>query len=166
MICTKKGFTLTELLVVVMVIGVLAAVILPKYNKVLETRKTTEAEEFLAAMRDEQEFLCMEKGKYEKFLDRLNVAEGLERTEGTVAECRVQSAYYVYCNSVEGKGVPAIIAKSRGEQEYAIGIRLTDGMLACEKSEGGPCDNLSKDYSEWDAVFNESDVDVKCDFTD
>ena len=41
----KKAFTLTELLVVVIVIGVLSAVVLPKFSKVIETRKTTEAEE-------------------------------------------------------------------------------------------------------------------------
>ena len=38
----KKAFTLTELLVVVIVIGVLSAVVLPKFSKVIETRKTTE----------------------------------------------------------------------------------------------------------------------------
>ena len=51
----KKAFTLTELLVVVIVIGVLAAVVLPKFSKVIETRKTTEAEELMAAVRTEQE---------------------------------------------------------------------------------------------------------------
>ncbi len=54
----KKAFTLTELLVVVVVIGVLAAVVLPKFNKVVETRKTTEAEELMAAVRTEQERHC------------------------------------------------------------------------------------------------------------
>ncbi len=48
--CCKKAFTLTELLVVVIVIGVLSAVVLPKFSKVIETRKTTEAEELMAAV--------------------------------------------------------------------------------------------------------------------
>ena len=34
----KKAFTLTELLVVVIVIGVLSAVVLPKFSKVIEGR--------------------------------------------------------------------------------------------------------------------------------
>ncbi|MDD7578242.1 MAG: prepilin-type N-terminal cleavage/methylation domain-containing protein, partial [Elusimicrobia bacterium] len=54
----KKAFTLTELLVVVIVIGVLSAVVLPKFSKVIETRKTTEAEELMASVRTEQEKRC------------------------------------------------------------------------------------------------------------
>lgn len=54
----KKAFTLTELLVVVIIIGVLSAVVLPKFNKIIETRKTTEAEELMAAVRTEQEKRC------------------------------------------------------------------------------------------------------------
>ena len=39
-------------------IGVLAAIVLPKFSKVMETRKTTEAEELMAAVRTEQERRC------------------------------------------------------------------------------------------------------------
>ena len=56
----NKAFTLTELLVVVIVLGVLAAVAVPKFTRVLETRKTTEAEEIFAAVRTEQENRCVD----------------------------------------------------------------------------------------------------------
>lgn len=47
----KRAFTITELLVVVVVMGVLAAVTLPKFGKMLETQKTAEAESVMRAVR-------------------------------------------------------------------------------------------------------------------
>ena len=60
----KKAFTLTELLIVVIVIGVLSAAVLPKFNKVIETRKTTEAEDLMASVRTEQEKRCALDKRY------------------------------------------------------------------------------------------------------
>ncbi len=68
----KKAFTLTELLVVVVVIGVLSAVVLPKFNKVMETRKTTEAEEMMAAVRTEQEKRCALDKNYLQDLSKMS----------------------------------------------------------------------------------------------
>ena len=70
----KKAFTLTELLVVVIVIGVLSAVVLPKFNKVIETRKTTEAEEMMAAVRTEQERRCSLDKNYTTDAAAVNLA--------------------------------------------------------------------------------------------
>ncbi len=69
----KKAFTLTELLVIVLVIGILSSVVLPKFNKVLETRRTTEAEELLAAIRTEQEKRCTLDKPYAGYFDDLGV---------------------------------------------------------------------------------------------
>ena len=54
----KKAFTLTELLVVVVIIGVLSAVVLPKFTHVIEEHKITEAENIMRAIRTEQEARC------------------------------------------------------------------------------------------------------------
>ena len=60
----KRAFTLTELLIVVIVIGVLSAVTLPKFTRVIENRKVTEAEEMMSAVRTEQERRCAMDKKY------------------------------------------------------------------------------------------------------
>ena len=54
----KNAFTLTEVLVVVVLMAVLAAIVLPKFQKAVESTKTAEAERIMTAVRSEQESRC------------------------------------------------------------------------------------------------------------
>ena len=50
----KKGFTLLELIIVIIVIGILASIALPRYMRVAEKGRTTEAKSILSALRSAQ----------------------------------------------------------------------------------------------------------------
>ena len=101
----KRAFTLTELLVVV-AIGVLAAIVLPKFSKVLETRKTTEAENIMQAVRTEQERRCT--------LDK-NYLANLSAMSDIVPN--TNTTHYRYTGLTGG-----VTAQSKGSLDYQLQI--------------------------------------------
>ena len=133
----NKAFTLTELLVVVIVLGVLAAVAVPKFTRVLETRKTTEAEDIFAAVHTEQENRCVFGKKYLTDKKQLTMLAGADN-----------SANYTY--SLTNQGITA--ASSKGYQLKMLSYK--DGQICCE---GEYCGSLNKSYPSCSALSVASD---------
>ena len=132
----KKAFTLTELLVVVIVIGVLSAAVLPKFSKVIETRKTTEAEELMASIRTEQEKRCA--------LDKQYIADDISRLNDIVKNPDTKN----YEITLQGTGV---IASSKGNYSYTLEMpSYLDGRICCR---GNDCEKLNKNYPNCDEGF-------------
>lgn len=133
----KKAFTLTELLVVVIVLGVLAAVAAPKFARVLETRKTAEAEEILASLRAEQEYRCVQGKAYQTDVTATQ----------TMASAK-NSKNYNY--TLTGAGAAA--SSARG---YSIQMpSYKNGQLCCE---GAYCASLNKSYPSCSSLPAEDD---------
>lgn len=123
----KKAFTLTELLVIVIVLGVLAAVAVPKFSRVLETRKTTEAEDLLSAVRTEQEHRCLSGKSYTATRSLLPMTD------------KTQSKFYAL--GLKAKGAVA----ARGDaKDYELRILYNSGEMCCS---GAGCDALNKSYA-------------------
>ncbi len=61
---TRKGFTLVELAVVIVIIGVLAAFGVPRFLKSVERSKAAEAFQYLSAVRAAQERYLAKEGIY------------------------------------------------------------------------------------------------------
>lgn len=55
----KKGFTLIELSVVVLIIGILSSVALPQYTKAVEKARSVEAVTTITALHRAMQLLCI-----------------------------------------------------------------------------------------------------------
>ena len=82
----KKGFTLTELLVVVLIIGILSSVALPQYMKSVEKARATEAIELLGTLVRAETAYFLSNDTYTKNLSELGIVlPGIDSTDQSVA---------------------------------------------------------------------------------
>ena len=70
----QAGFTLVELAVVIIVIGVLAAFAVPRFRDSVERSKASEAFNYLSSVRAAQERFAARQGTYSDDLARLDIA--------------------------------------------------------------------------------------------
>jgi len=70
----RTGFTLVELAVVIVIIGVLAAFGVPRFLKSVERSKAAEAFNYLSAVRDSQERYQAQNGTYADDVTKLDIS--------------------------------------------------------------------------------------------
>lgn len=72
-VATRGGFTLVELAVVIVIIGVLASFGVPRFLKSVERSKAAEAFNYLSAVRDSQERYQSQNGTYSGAIANLDI---------------------------------------------------------------------------------------------
>ena len=86
----EHGFTLTELLVVIVIIGILAALTIPKFLNVTTRAKTTEAKLMLKQVCNLQKAYYLENDFYAPTLEAIGFEQEKLKTEGGSARYRIE----------------------------------------------------------------------------
>ncbi len=85
----QDGFSLTELLVVIVIIGILAALAIPRFLSVTSRAKMTEAKLALSQLHSLQQAYALEHDVYAETLDALGFEQTALITDGGTARYRI-----------------------------------------------------------------------------
>ena len=90
LLADQSGFSLTELLVVIVIIGILAALAMPKFLSVITRAKSTEAKLMLKHVHQLQKTYYMENDIYGTDLTVIGFEPELLKTEGGTARYLIE----------------------------------------------------------------------------
>ena len=88
-LCNENGFTLTELLVVIVIIGILAALAIPRFLNVTTNAKMTEAKLMLKQLYNLERAHYLENDAYSNDLLALGFEQEKLKSEGGSARYRI-----------------------------------------------------------------------------
>lgn len=155
----KQGFTLTELLVTVLLVGILASLALPMYTRTIERSRATEAMASIKAINDAIYAFFMEKESCPERFSQLVVAVD-DRSDGSAANV-IQTKFFRFDLAgasavIPGTDCPGVLATriQGGDYEYMIWnpyTRGTDGTslaLQCAPTPDAAKEELGRSVCE------------------
>ena len=140
----KKAFTLLELLVVVLIIGILAAIALPQYQKSVERARVTQVYELMSTISKAQALYSLNNNAYSTDLNALDIE--LPFTDNSSNSFVALNYTWEKWGSKDGLKA----CKSYRGKEYCLQIGYTNHKFLCCGEEGNPvnlCNELG--YTKW-----------------
>ena len=149
----QQGFTLTELLMGVLMISILSAAVLPKYTKMVDSFRVQEAQELMVAIRNEQVSRCLLNKQYTTQANHLTILPS------SASGSTYTTSNFVYDLS-RGNGITATSLTSG----YVLEIpSYKDGRICCDNcSDEHNGSYLSKSYDICAELANFQEEDGAC----
>ncbi len=124
----KKGFTLLELIIVIIIIGILASVAIPQYINVSEKARAAEGDNLLGLMRSSQMRYYLQYAAYTATLSKLDIGY----TTPKYFTVSVAAADPIATVTRNGTARPASFGA------YLI-KQTADGTITCTDGTAGDC---------------------------
>ena len=158
----KKGFTLTELLIVVLVISVIAAISIPSYKKAVERTRAEQGIVTLQSIAKAQASYNAMRGTYANNMYALPL--DLKDKDGKDIEGDTFSDNY-FGYTVYGSLLSQSLAKRNGDWNYELAIDYDTGKLYCTPEDNEICKSLGLDVNTKEIPTGSSggSTEVKCD---
>jgi len=146
----KNGFTLLELLVVVLIIGILTAIAVPRYQLAVEKARATEGLTIVRALRDAQFSYYLSHGQYSNdinYLD-LEIPGSDENYANVTRKINKNFSFGVKNNITElavANRIPlsaSYVIKATG-QDIICRVYNDEGRAVCKSFGGEQVDDLS-----------------------
>lgn len=146
------GFTIVELLIVVVVIAILAAITIVSYNGITNQTHDAAVQSDLVAMKKKIELFNAKYGRYPSGLDVTVAFAGFKASKGSYAIAPTTDHNLIYCmNGVNGVAVDySIVSYSKSGKKFRITpnrpaeeytTAWTNQTIACDDSMGDYTNN-------------------------
>lgn len=150
----KKGFTLTEMMVVVIIIATLASIAYPLYSRVIMKARVAEAISLGEIIRESQQRSLAINGRYFDAFNNSHISDRTRLIKGndvTLSNGRLRKGLYTMsilnANGVDNGCIRIDYGQTENNTIFTIYMHVEDSKMWCIQTDGGTniCDAVAVD---------------------